>query len=217
MEKAEKSALAVTRILETAFTLFRQYGVRLVTMDEIAARMGMSKKTLYLHFADKDELVTRVVQHSVQGIQDLCLTYQQSAGDAIEELLQTMRYLEGFFRNMNPVVIMDLQKYHPKAYAVFREHMDGFVLKNIYANLKRGMTEGLYRDNIRMDIVAKARLETCMICFRPEFFPGDRYEMSQVQQELRLNFLFGLSTLKGYKLIQRYLKKQTASETAKTA
>lgn len=192
------------RILDTAFNLFRQYGTRSITMDDIALKMGISKKTLYAHFADKSDLVVNVISRHLKLMQDQCIESRNNSKDAVEELFLVMKMLDEKLRNMNPVVMMDLQKFHAKAFQLFEEHKNVFLMSTIRENLERGIREGLYRPDIDIDILSHFRTASSMFCFQPELFPMNGYDMSKVQRVLLEHFLFGVASLKGYQEIEKY-------------
>ncbi|RPD40630.1 TetR/AcrR family transcriptional regulator [Chitinophaga barathri] len=195
------------RILDTAFNLFRQYGTRSITMDDIAIKMGISKKTLYAHFADKSDLVVNVISRHLKLMQDQCIESRNNSKDAVEELFLVMKMLEEKLRNMNPVVMMDLQKFHSKAFQLFEEHKNVFLMQTIRENLERGIREGLYRPDLDIDILSHFRTASTMFCFQPELFPMNGYDMSKVQRVLLEHFLFGVASLKGYQEIEKYKSK----------
>lgn len=197
------------RILDTAFTLFRQYGTRSITMDDIAVRMGISKKTLYAHFADKSDLVTNVMSRHLKLMEDQCVDGLTQSKDAIEELFLVMKMLEDKMRNMNPVVMMDLQKYHARAFQLFEQHREVFMLQMIRRNLERGIREGLFREDLDLDILSHFRAASSMFCFQPELFPMNGYDMTKVQRVLLEHFLYGVATKKGYEEIENYKKTQS--------
>lgn len=196
------------RILDTSFALFRQFGTRSITMDDIAQKMGVSKKTLYAHFADKDELVVSAISRYLEVIHKESLEIQTKATDAIDELFLVMRMMDDSLRNMNPVILFDLQKFHARAYQVFLDYKDTSMQQIIRENLDRGVKEGLYRDDLDLDVMTRFRLATSMMCFQPDLFPAVQYEMSRVQRILVEHFLYGLVTREGYRRIEEYKKLQ---------
>jgi AcrR family transcriptional regulator len=205
MEEKDKKFEMGNRIAEQGFNLFRLYGIRAVTLDEIALQLGISKKTIYEHFAGKDDLVTQIVQRRLEMMKEQSVAFGKEAKNAIEANMMTGEMLNTTFRNMNPLVIMDMQKFHPRAYSLYQEHMYDFVLEQVISNIKRGMEEGFYRENIDIDIMARFRVESCILCFKPGIFPKDHFEMAKVQNELLEHFLLGIATEKGHKLILKYL------------
>lgn len=191
------------RILDTAFSLFCQFGTRSITMDDIAQRMGVSKKTLYAHFADKDELVVHAISGYLERLNKECIENQEKASDAIDELFLVMHMLDQSFRNMNPIILFDLQKFHVKAYQVFQDYMNNNLQKTVRQNLERGIREGLYRSDFDINIMTQYRLATSMLCFQPDVFPYGKYDMSKVQCTVLEHFLYGLVTVEGYKRVEQ--------------
>lgn len=182
-------------------------GIRSVSMDDIASHLGMSKKTIYQLFADKDELVDNVIEADIQKIETDFTVCCELSADAIDEIFKTMEMVVLQFRNMNPMVLFDLHKYHYRSYEKFMKYKNTFLLEIINKNLKKGVNEGLYRQDIKIDILSRFRLESMMLAFNMESFPPDKYNILEVTLEIIEHFLYGLATEKGYQLIVQYKKK----------
>ena len=99
------------RIVEKAEALYMRFGIRSVSMENMAEELGMSKKTLYQYFADKDELVEEVVKRHTFTIREECEQIAKEAKDAVHEIFLIMQRVMEDFRNMNPMVLFDLQKF----------------------------------------------------------------------------------------------------------
>ena len=192
------------RIQAKADELFMQYGIRSISMDDIAAGLAMSKKTLYQFFADKDELVDAVVDKELKKGQQDCLACRQHSVDAVDEIFITMENIAEQFRNMNPMVLYDLEKFHTSSFRKFLKHKNEFLLEVISKNIERGIREELFRPEINVDILSKFRLESMMIAFNIAVFPPRKYNLVEVTQEIIEHFLYGVATLKGHKLILKY-------------
>jgi AcrR family transcriptional regulator len=195
---------AKERILIKAEELFMQYGIRSVSMDDIANNLGMSKKTLYQYYADKDELVDAVVEGHINHIQCDCIDCRKDAKDAIHEIFITMERILEEIGNMNPMLLYDLEKFHFKSYRRFRDHKDKFLAQVIKENIEWGIKDELYRPEINVDIMCKFRIESMMIPFNVALFPPGKYNLGQLSQEIIEHFVYGLATIKGHKLIQKY-------------
>ncbi|MFY0253405.1 TetR/AcrR family transcriptional regulator [Chitinophaga sp. 30R24] len=191
------------RIMDTAFSLFRQFGTRAITMNDIAERMGISKKTLYAHFIDKDDMVLQAISRFIYIINEESIADREKARDAIEELFLVMDMIDRRLRNMNPVILLDLQKFHARAWQVFIDYQNNTLAAMIRENMERGIREGVYRASLDIKILTQYRVHACMMCFQPEVFPGS-YDMNKVQKVLLENFLYGVASLKGYQLIEEY-------------
>jgi TetR/AcrR family transcriptional regulator, cholesterol catabolism regulator len=197
------------RILVKSNELFNRYGIRSVSMDDIAAQLGMSKKTLYQYYTDKDELVNAVFDIILSVNKNNCTECTKKGENAIQEVFLSFDIMEEMLKTMNPSVLFDMQKYHPTAYKKFDDFKNSFLYKIIKANLERGIKEELYRQEIDTDILARYRLHTVLLSFNPEVFPSNKANLVYIEQQLIECFLYGLATPKGYKLIQKYKNQRT--------
>jgi AcrR family transcriptional regulator len=192
------------RIQTKANHLFRRYGVKSITMDEIATQVGASKKTIYQYFSDKDELVDAVVRTTIQYSQHICDVNKANSKDAIHELFQAMDFVQQIFSDMNPAMMYDLEKFYPQSYKVFLDHKNKYLYDVIRENLKRGIAEELYRSDLNIDIITKFRLEGMMLAFNQDIFPASKFNLADLHTTIIEHFLFGVASLKGYKLILKY-------------
>jgi len=176
-------------------------------MDEIANHLGISKKTIYQHFKDKDELVLTVTRDNILENQMVFLSSTKQATNAVQEILLAMEQSEALLSSMNPSLIFELKKYHPRAYSVFFKFKNEFLADLVHQNLKRGIREGFYRPDLDIDIVSRFRVESMMLPFDPEFMSTLRSNLVKVKMEILQLYLYGLVTPKGYKLLEKQLKK----------
>ena len=192
------------RILEKAHELFMRYGVRSVSMDDIAAQLGMSKKTLYQYYTDKEELVDAVLSTVLEKNRLECVANKQVAENAVHEIFQAFDMVQEMFSNMNPSIVFDLEKYHPAVYKKLQQHKKVFMYQIITQNLERGIKEDLYRGDIDVDVITRFRIESMMLAFDSDIFPDNRTRLLAIQEEILEHFMYGLATVKGQKLIQKY-------------
>lgn len=197
------------RILEKAHELFNRYGLRSVSMDDIAAQVGMSKKTLYQYFTDKDELVDAVFVSVMEGNKTNCCTAQITSDNALHEVFLSFDRVQEMFTNMNPSILFDMEKYHSGTFRKFKEFQNAFMYSMIKTNIERGIKEELYRDDFDIDILTRYRIYSIMLAFNPDVFPSNRTQLVHIEQQLLHLFLNGLATPKGQKLIQKYRSQRT--------
>ena len=200
MEEAEIKI----KILKGAESLFMKYGVRSISMDDIARHLSVSKKTLYQHFEDKEEIVTSTCQSHIEGVSKEFQQIEHHAENAIEELAKISLCLKQNTEEMNPTLLFDLQKYHPKAWSVWLNHKNKFIRESVVRNLKQGIEEGYFRPEINVDIIAAMRLELVQLAFDDQIFPTSRFKIAEVQMQIFDHFVYGLVTEKGRKLYQKY-------------
>ncbi|MEO8765927.1 MAG: TetR/AcrR family transcriptional regulator [Ginsengibacter sp.] len=199
------------RIKQKADELYRRYGVKSVTMDEIASQLGVSKKTIYHSFSDKNELVDAVIVDMINTNRECCQHDRQRSLNAIHEVYLAMEMLQVMFDNMNPSILFDIERNYPATFAKFKEYKYNFLFAMIKENIERGKKEELYRAEVNTDVAAKTRIETMLLPFNEELFPKNRFSLITVQQQLIEYFLFGIASLKGYELITNYQKERSES------
>jgi AcrR family transcriptional regulator len=178
-------------------------------MDDIATQTGISKKTIYQYYADKDELVDAVMMEEEKIVHNDAKECLDLSANAIEEILLTLSRVYARFSQMNPVVISDMERFHTKAHERFQKMKYEHLYNVIQNNIKRGISEGLYRKELNLEIIAKYRLESIMIPFNMNLFPPSKFSLAEVTKELMEHFLIGLSTLKGHELIIQYKEQKS--------
>lgn len=194
-------------IIEIAFAQFRQYGFKNITMDDISRSAGVSKKTLYELFSDKDELVLESVKFMLNQNQcetDLAMT---TSKHAVEQIVHVLNLMEKMVRGLNMVCYMDLQRHYSDAFRYLQEHKESYLYRCIADNLKRGIQEGLYREDIDVEIITRFRMESALLAFQYNVFPQEKYDTVKVNFQIFTNYMYGIASLKGHKLITQYLQK----------
>ena len=192
------------RIVGKAHELFMRYGIRSVSMDEVATHLGMSKKTIYQFYADKEALVEDVIEIEVSANQAECTIHKEKSENAIHEVFMAVDMLLELLTKMNPAVIFDLEKYHPIAFKKYNDYKNNFLYALIKENIEWGKKEGYYREEVQADIMARFRLASIFLIFNPDLFPHGKHSLPVLVTEITDNFLYGLATVKGQKLIQKY-------------
>jgi len=199
------------RILEKATALFMQYGIRSITMDEIAAQLGISKKTIYQFFTDKDAMVEAVVNEETKRNEEDCRNFSSAAENAVHENFLAMDSIQEIMKAMNPQIMYDLEKHHPVAFKRLKQFKYQYLYAMIRANLERGLQEELYRQNLNLDLVIRHRIESSFMPFNHEAFPAGKYPMNQTCRELVILYLHSITNEKGKKLIDKYLMERQKS------
>jgi TetR/AcrR family transcriptional regulator, cholesterol catabolism regulator len=192
------------RILLKAHELFNRYGLRSVSMDDLASQLGISKKTVYQYYTDKDELVDAVFTSIMDESKANCKQCGIGAENAIHDVFSALDMMQEMLSNLNPSVLYDMEKYHPKTFKKFQDFRNDFLYSMLRANIERGIKEELYRPDIDVDIMTRYRLHSIMLAFNPDVFPGNRNQLLHIEQQLLEHFLHGLATPKGEKIIEKY-------------
>jgi AcrR family transcriptional regulator len=192
------------KILAGSEALFMKYGIRSVSMDDIARHLSVSKKTLYQHFADKDELVTVMSQSHMQRETSEYEAITKASENSIDELNKISVRIKCDMEEMNPSLLFDLQKFHPRAWSLWLKHKTDFIMHSIVRNLNQGINEGYFRSEINPEIIAISRLVLIESAFDDQIFPKVKFNLVEVQSQFFDHFVYGLCTDKGRKLYQKY-------------
>jgi AcrR family transcriptional regulator len=191
-------------ILKGALEMFLRYGIKSITMDDISRSLSVSKKTIYLYYEDKDALVCAAVKSFTDAQKDSFDKIREDSKNALEELIKCSDYMRSNVCNINPALLYDVKKYHPKAWSIYLDYRREFVEKSIENTLIRGISDGLFRSNIDTKILARLRIETVEMGFNSEIFQLSEFETPKVQMEFFEHFTFGICTIKGHKLLNKY-------------
>jgi AcrR family transcriptional regulator len=192
------------RIQQKAEELFRHYGIRSVTMDEIATQLGISKKTIYQFYSDKDALVKDIFKSITDRNKEKCMQIKTKSENAIHEQYLSSDAAQQIFINMNSAVLFDLNRFHPNVFADFEKHKKQFLFKVIKENILRGIKEGLFRKDIDVDVITWLQLEMISVIFHNEEIVNGRVSLAQFEKETKDFFLHGLCTEKGLNFISKY-------------
>lgn len=196
------------RILAEAERLFWKYGIRSVTMEDIAKELGISKKTIYQHFPDKEQILYQVIQHKTSRSQSEMECMVIDAANPIEEILSVLNMMQKNADQISPNLLMDIKRYYPQAFSLFRQYKEGQIMRSILENIQKGVVEELYRADINPAILARLRVEQIELAFNHDLFPSDQYSMHDVQSELIHHFVRGMLTEKGFEVYNQYVNKE---------
>ena len=194
------------RIIKGADSLFMRYGIKSMTMDDIAKHLSVSKKTIYQSFKDKRELVLCVMHNHLTEQEVIINEISKNAINSIDELFQLSKHIKSVMMEMNPSLVLDIQKYYPDAWKSFQKHEKECILQTIVKNLNWGKEEGYFRDELNSEILARARVAQIEAGFDPLYFPSSKFSVLEVQLELFNHFIMGLVTKEGYQLFNKYLE-----------
>jgi AcrR family transcriptional regulator len=200
------------RIKEKAKELFFSYGLKSVSMDDIAKWAAISKRTMYEFFDGKDELVNQIVLDIRRSYSNLFKIANSAAENAIDEVIKQEEELLEILANIRPVFFFDLEKTLPDN-AEELNYLKLIVLKGIIRNLRRGKEEGNYRENIDVAIVSDLRFHQLINLMKPKLLTGHELSISQLAREYTMLYLQAITTEKGKNLFDRYFNEKKTLES----
>ncbi|MEQ8926281.1 MAG: TetR/AcrR family transcriptional regulator [Fulvivirga sp.] len=200
------------KIIEGAGELFQKYGIRSVSMDDIARHLSISKKTIYQYYKDKDEIVSLALKKHMEFEKSEYDQIFDKGSNAIEELAKVSKCMRKDFKEMNPSLLFDMQKYHPNAWSIWLNFKNEYIKNQVMENLKKGIAEGYYREDINPDVLARMRVELVQMGFNEDIFPSDLYKLSELQLLFFDHFVHGIVTEKGRELYENYIVNESSNQ-----
>lgn len=195
-------------ILQKVTALFFKYGIKSVTMDDIARELGMSKKTLYQFFENKNDLLAQIIQLESERDEKMTCLVLQNAVNAVDELMGFVKHgIEEFAKvKSSPTVVYDLQKYYRDIWVQFETGMNQRIYEGTKNNIERGKNEGLYRLDVDADVVAKLYVRQMMAIIDEDIFPSKIYDKIHLFQQYLIYHIYGIATPKGIALFDSKMK-----------
>ncbi len=195
MEKLNDILLKVT-------VLFRKYGIKSITMDDIAREIGISKKTLYLFITDKKDLVNKVLDFEMERTRACFNELKPLGKNAISELFEVNRIMVEMMKRYSPSFDYDLKKYFPDINQRVLQNRRNGMHESVLANLKRGKAEGLYRSELNEEIITKLQISRIENMYSDAMFSGADFKMENVFKELFIYHIRGIANKKGIKYLE---------------
>ena len=190
------------KIVTAAKDMFMRFGIKSVSMDDIARKMGISKKTLYLHLENKAELIALILNDKFEEEKTAMAGFRKNSKNALEEILSIADFIVATLREMPPTIIYDLQKYYPEKWKVFDKIYKKHIYDVVWNNLKWGMKQGLYRADLNADIITKFYVGKTLIIADEELFPVGTYDCDVVFAEHMKYHIRGIASPKGLTLLE---------------
>jgi TetR/AcrR family transcriptional regulator, cholesterol catabolism regulator len=184
-------------ILEQVRELFYKYGVRSVSIDDICRDIGISKKKLYQYVKSKNELVEKLLELERGNFEVIFEKYNFEGVNAIDILLIVSRELGERFRDVNPSMTFDLKKYYPEIYHNHIEERIEFIFGKIKINIDKGINQGMYRNDLSVELVARLYIRRLIDLHNPEFFPAEKFSFQTLFDVMFDNFIRGIANEAG--------------------
>jgi AcrR family transcriptional regulator len=189
------------RIIEGAAGLFRTFGIRSVTMDSIAAHLGISKRTIYEVFADKDELLRGVLCWMTEKQKELLKRILEESENSIVAIFRLLEINRDHFQSMSPAFLADLKKYYFDVRMKNSEDCGLPDYRNNQQIIENGIREKLFRNDINPDLANRCLYNLGKSIMDNEMYPFDQFSRREVVNNIFINYLRGISTSKGLELI----------------
>lgn len=194
-------------ILEQSLALFSQFGIRNISMDDIAKATGLSKKTIYQYVKDKDELIYKTFEFQLEKSCVITKDIISGHDNALEALIKITQWHADYVKLINPVAILEIQKYHPNVWTLMTKYTHESIIPNILKIITKGIDQGYFRNNMNIEVAAKLHVEKIHIIFNPSIFPHTKYNLHEVYYTAEDLFIRSIVTEKGLKYYIKHYSK----------
>ncbi len=185
------------KILNASEKLFMRYGLKSVSMDDVAKHLGISKKTIYNFLKDKKDLVFQVLQCHFTKNENECKEIFLKNENPVSQMLFIGKHVAANYQSLNPGLINDLRKYFPKGWILFNEYKNNIIRHYIETNIRNGISQGYYRQDINVDIIANLYLNLTEIITQSHAYDQSETKFPQVVAEMINYHLHAVCSEKG--------------------
>jgi len=195
------------RILSESFQLFVKFGIKSITMDDIAKHIGISKKTIYENFRDKNDLLKQGLLYH-KNIQDTNIKLViANSENVLEAIYKVMFEASKHMHKINPSFFTDLKKYHHKICEEFVPRNQKEKMEITLELINKGVNEGIFRNDFNIEMITKLLLYQMNILSDENMFANATYSKSDVFRTIIENFTRGIATPKGLSIIEDIIEK----------
>lgn len=191
------------KILASTFSLFLKYGIKSVSMDDIARSLGISKKTIYTAVENKKDLVQKVVSTHLKTEEKEINEIVADSSNALEEMIGIAKHVIHLLRQMKPSLIYDLKKYHAPVWDMIEARHYGFIKSVIRNNIHRGQKEGIYRKEVNPEIIAQLYVIKSSSIADEELFDPSIYAKADLAKAVIDYHMYGIVNKTGLQLLEQ--------------
>ncbi|MGC9343456.1 MAG: TetR/AcrR family transcriptional regulator [Bacteroidales bacterium] len=201
MEKPEEIYLKVHE-------MYKKYGVKSVTMDDVSRELGISKKTLYTMVKDKKELVEKVMEHEFENVKT-CFkeVFEKEGINAIEQLFEVNYFMRNLLKYYSPSLDYDLRKYYPELFRKMNEWKQEEMYDSVLTNMKKGKSEGIYRDDLNEELIAKLYVTRIMHAHESAIISIEDFIAPEAYKQYFVYHIRGIANEKGIQILEKNIDK----------
>lgn len=195
----------VRQLLDRTRDLFFRYGIKSMTMDDIARQLGMSKRTIYTHFPDKKTMLKAMMSDFFACHHQEMQQAKEDSSNAIEEMFVIASLGMDRMDKITPGFIFDLRKYYGDIWSTFETFRNTVIFQEVSNNLRRGVSEGLFRADVDIAIATHMHLQHLNLILDPGSFSQTNKPVRSILSTIMITFIRGLATAKGLKELDKLM------------
>ncbi len=190
-------------LLSKVMLLFMRFGIKSLTMDDIARELKISKKTLYEYVKDKNALVEKAIEYHIENEKKLTCDIMSEKNNAIDEMLAISNHVSTNIKQIHPSIFYDLKKYHPSAWDTFIKYKTEHIYNCICDNFQKGVEQGLYRKDMNIPVLTKLYISKIDAMMNPDVFPSELFSAHEIYKEMMNYHIRGVASGKGIQYLNK--------------
>ncbi|WP_372640660.1 TetR/AcrR family transcriptional regulator [Ancylomarina sp.] len=193
------------KILEYACEMFFDCGTRSISMDDIAKKLAISKKTLYQYYSNKQDLIGQALKWELSHPKFSFESPKFEGLNAIERYWKFYKFISEMIKKPHHSLEFDLKKYHPELWSNFKNGKMKLFREGLRFNIKQGIEEGFYRQELNIDIVSNLLVRFYLNMWKEEYdvFSKEELMSEELNKELTIYHLHGICSIKGIEYLNK--------------
>lgn len=184
-------------ILSGVRELSLEVGVRNLTLKNICKHLHITREELGKYISGENELVEKVLEFERESFKSIFDENNFEDVNAIDILLIVSQEMNGRFRDLTPSVTFDLKTLYPEIYQRHFELRIEFIFNKIKINIEKGIRQGMYRQDISIELLARLYISRLIDLHNPVFFPPDKFSFPMLFEVMFENFIRGIANDEG--------------------
>lgn len=181
---------------------FREYlwtmnGKAVISLQHISDATGIPRNVILGHVSGEEELVEKALEFERECFEEIFRSHNFEGVNAIDILLTVSKEVAGKFRDVSPAVTYTLKKHYPEIYRNHFKLRTDFIYEKIQVNLQKGIQQGMYRDDLSTELVARLYLSRLIDLHNPDFFPPEQFSFETLFNVMFENFIRSIAKPEG--------------------
>ena len=207
MDSQFKSILSNLRLLAI------REGIANLTLESVCERLDISPEILSKYVKNERDLVTKVLDFERSRFMEIFEEYDFEGMNAIDILMIVSREIAVRYYDVTPTISVMLKERFPKIYQTHFQKRSDFIFEKIQINLQKGISQGMYRDDLSIELISRLYMSRIIDIHNEEIFPSDQFSFETIYEVLFENFVHSIATPEGlaYFDLKRNKKSQSAN------
>jgi AcrR family transcriptional regulator len=186
--------------------LYEDHGQPNIGLEELCRRIDIPEETILQYVNSEEELVEKVLEFERESFEEIFTTHDFEGVNAIDILLTVSKEMAKKFKNLSPAVTFNLKNYYPEIYQKHFELRRDFIYEKIKVNLFKGISQGMYRDDLSIELIARLYLSRLIDLHNPDFFPPDEFSFEVLFNVMFESFIRGIAKTEGIEYFEKKRK-----------